>query len=109
MNLLIGLIVFACVMLVIAVIGHGLWIMAASFGNHLLGTSRLPTAHQVARPRRRRACPGCETALLPIDRDCPRCGLVQSSRLAAEVERVRFALREVAALADRDELDAETS
>src|SRR5213079_154380 len=59
--------------------------------------------------RRRRKCPGCESILLPIDRVCPRCELDQDSPLAMDVERVRFALKEVDALTERGELDAETS
>ncbi|HEX4609786.1 MAG TPA: hypothetical protein VH092_16425 [Urbifossiella sp.] len=100
---------FCCGFLVVAgllaVVGHGIWVVAAAALKALFGSPEPP------RPvhHRRRVCPGCECTLLPTDRRCPRCGLDQDDRLAAQLEHVRYGVREVAALAERGELDAETA
>src|SRR5579885_950344 len=88
-TLVVGLVVLVCVLAIITVVGHGIWVMLAS----IFGSGTAPPVRPDAGPRRRRTCPGCGGRLLPIDRDCPRCGLDQDSRLAAQVERVRFAER----------------
>lgn len=87
---------------VVAVVGHATWLLLASVLKALSGNADLLPPPQ----RRRHWCPGCEHELRPDDRSCPTCGLEQGSRLAAQLEHTRFAVREVAGLVDRGELDA---
>ncbi len=102
---------FCCALVValttVAVVGRGIWAVAAAVLGQILGGTEprpRPTQH-----RRRRVCPGCEHALLASDEHCPGCGLVQDDPLALQLEHTRTGLREVAALAERGELDAATA
>jgi hypothetical protein len=101
-----ALLLVAAVVLLIALIGHGIWVVLALLIRGMLGSTK-PLRQS---PRSgRQYCPGCREALLPTDRDCPHCGLDFVSPLAARLDRVRTAQREVLALADRGELDAATA
>lgn len=102
-SLIIGLVVLVCLLAIITVVGHGIWIMFAG----LFGSAPPPETH--AATRRRRICPDCESALLATERDCFRCGLDQDSRLARQLERLRFSAREVQGLAERGELEADAA
>jgi len=85
-----------------ALVGKALWETAAAVLNALTGKASPPPP-----PRHRRQwCPGCEHELRPHDLRCPRCGLEQDSRPAVRLEHLRFAVREVAGLVERGELDA---
>ncbi len=84
---------------VLAVVGHGLWLLFAAvvrafFGD--LGSVR-------------RACVRCGWAVADGERICSRCGLSQESEAATELSELEVVARRVRALAGRDELDAETS
>ncbi|MBN9523052.1 hypothetical protein J0H58_31820 [bacterium] len=95
------------VLAVLAVVGHGIWVVAAAVLSQVFGGTE-PQQRQT-RHRRRRVCPGCEHTLLATDDHCPRCGLAQDDPLALRLEHTRTGLREVAALAERGELDAATA
>jgi hypothetical protein len=106
MPVLFGLMLVVVFVLVTALVGHGIWLVLASLFRGVFGSPEPP-----ARPSRphRQSCPGCRESLLPADRDCPRCGLDLDGRLAARLDRVRTAGREIRALADGGELDAATA
>lgn len=89
----------------VALVGKALWELAAAVFKALSGRTDPPPPP----PRRRHWCPGCEHELLPTDLRCPTCGLEQGSRLATRLEHTRFAVREVAGLVERGELDAATA
>ncbi|MDY3559926.1 hypothetical protein R5W23_001114 [Gemmata sp. JC673] len=91
----------AAVVTVIAVLGHGAWLVAVTVLNALFGTRPRADEH-----RSFRYCPGCRAALSPADRYCPQCDLDFDSRRAADLHRVRVAEREVQALIDSEALDA---
>src|SRR5437870_6947342 len=90
----------------IAVVGHLLWIAAASvlkpIFSHEEGERPRP-----ARPFR--YCPACDADTDPADRDCPRCRLDLDGRLARELHRVRVAEREVRKLTEADQIDRDAA
>src|SRR4051812_41880971 len=93
------------VLAVVVVFGHGVWVLVAAGLKQMTHSSgAAPPGH-----RRRRWCPGCECEVRPGDRECPTCGLDQDSRRAAQLEHARHAVREVAGLVERGELDAEAA
>src|SRR5262249_51229918 len=106
-SLLIRLGGLIALLFLIPLVGRLLWLVGGGIWNGICGPPVAPPPAN--RPRRRRTCPACGYTLLPTDRDCYRCGLEQDSRLAAQVERIRSAEREVNALAERGELDPETA
>jgi hypothetical protein len=105
MSGLVGLFLVGLVVLVVALVGHVIWVAFAAVVRAIFASPE----PQPPEPRRRRHCPGCGEGLLPGDRDCSRCGLDLDSRLADRLDRVRTAEREVRALADRGDLDAATA
>ena len=109
MSFVIGLIACGSVMLVITVVGHGIWLIFAAFKQAIVGPPLLPNDDDAPRRGLSRVCPGCDEQLKPQDRDCPRCGLDRDSRLAADVQRLRDAYREVIALTQEGSLDAEAA
>src|SRR4051812_26206639 len=105
MELLAGLALLAAVLGLLAVVGHGLWLLIAAAIGGLVGSSVPPAPA----PGRRHSCPGCRATLLPIDRTCPGCGLDLDGGLAADLARLRAAGRDVRDLAHRGLLDADTA
>ncbi len=104
MELLIVAVVLAFVVGLVALVGHGLWLLLAGIVELMFGSPAPPPRPD--RPRRfRDTCPGCRGQLLSFHRDCPQCNLPLDSRLAERLDRVRLAEREVLGLADCGEFD----
>jgi hypothetical protein len=105
MDALIVIVIFVLVVGFLAVVGHVIWLVVAAILKAMFGTFARAPQPSGFRQRRRR-CPGCRYRLAAIDCYCPECHLFLDSTLAARLDRVRDAEREVLALADRGDLDA---
>ncbi len=92
----------ACLLVVVVLVGHALWVMAAALFRALAGAAPAP------RPGRR-PCPGCGARLADWQLVCPGCGLALTSAREKELEELTVAARQVHRLRERGELDQETS
>jgi hypothetical protein len=93
---------FALVVLLVTVVGHLLWLFAASILNGLLGTT------PAGRPRPLRPfryCPGCRAETREDKDECPECGLVLDGQRARALHRIRMAEREIRALVGAEQVD----
>jgi hypothetical protein len=91
---------------IVAVVGHGIWVLAASILTAVFGTAPAPAEH----PRRPfRYCPACGSDTDERDERCPQCNLMLDGRLARDLHRINVAEREIRTLADRAAIDAETA
>jgi hypothetical protein len=110
-EVLFGLLCFligtALVLAVVAVIGHGIWVMVAAIFS---GGSRR-RAIDGDRPSRRRAfqpCVGCGEKMSSDDYDCPACGLDPDSDAADELKDLDAAERTIDRLFEEGTLAAES-
>jgi hypothetical protein len=102
MEFLIGLLF---VVVLVTLVGHGLWVMFAALFRALgAGGNDRPQAR--SRPATR--CADCGTRLLEWDRLCPSCGLDPDSSRARQLREVDVAAWQVRDLFERKELDEET-
>lgn len=102
MELLCG---FLIGVVVLAVVGHLLWLFAAAVVNALFGTD-----DRVVRPPRPfRDCPACGTETEPRDRECLACGLELDGRRAHKLYCVRVAEREVRTLLECAQIERDTA
>lgn len=95
---------FCCVLLILAPIGHGVWVLTRTLLEAIFGS-----AHREKPEPRSRSCPGCRDSIRENAEFCPSCGLRLEGQLARHLNRLRQAQREVRAMADREELDRETA
>jgi hypothetical protein len=93
------------VLLVITVVGHGIWVALAAFFRLFSGESR-----SSERPRRRprERCVGCATLLEAWEHVCPSCGLHQEGTRAGRL-RETAAIRHVRELLAEGVIAAETT
>lgn len=103
MDLLLGL---AAVLAVVAVVGHGLWVVAATLLRALFAGPGRPADRP---PRRLQTCPACGANAPPAADICLHCGLDFDTPVARQLGRIRTAQTEVDALAESGDLDAETA
>ncbi|HEY1186973.1 MAG TPA: hypothetical protein VGE74_04915, partial [Gemmata sp.] len=78
-------------LLVVAALGHLLWLLVEGGLRAVFNIERPP--HTAQRPFR--YCPACGAEPDPHDRDCPRCALAFDSPRALSLHRVRVAEREI--------------
>ena len=71
---------------VIAAIGHGLWVLAATLLRELFGTKHEEKQPGHVRPFTR--CPACRADVELRDNECPFCGLLLDTRMASQLARV---------------------
>src|SRR5882762_7136677 len=104
-GLLCFLVGMAIVLIFIAVLGHGLWTMAAT----VFGSSSSSSKHH--KPQQRfHTCVGCgEEFAVDADEGCPACGLDPESKAAAELKDLAAAARTVQRLQEVGSLPPETS
>jgi hypothetical protein len=106
---LLGLLCFVAAMafllVVVAVVGHGIWLMAAAlFGGK---TAAVDLDHSNRR-NPFRVCIGCNEEFERGDARCPSCGLDPDSDAAAELKDLQAAARTVQRLREQGGLPAET-
>jgi hypothetical protein len=95
-----------CVLTLVAIVGHGIWILVAAIFRAMAGSST--STPQSNRPVRNH-CPVCDEFTPEGIRFCPNCGLDLDSRNASRIKRLRTAAIEVNVLAEQKELDRETA
>ena len=96
---------FAVGVLLVTVVGHLIWLIAASIFNGIFGTN----AGEPRPPRPFRYCPGCGADTDERELECRRCGLMLDGRRARDVHRVRTAEREIRALIDAAQIDRDNA
>jgi hypothetical protein len=93
---------FLCVLTLVAIVGHGIWILVAAIFRSISGPSS-PERHY-DRPIRVH-CPACAEIIREEIRYCPHCGLDLDGRNASRIARLRTAATEINVLAEQNELD----
>lgn len=107
MDLCAGLLFLGFILLVVAIVGHGLWLLGAALGRALFGVpERLP--RDAVRPAtfgRRRRCPRCGTMYAAVLEACPSCGLDPAGTEARELRDLEITARQIQALVDSGDLE----
>jgi hypothetical protein len=92
--------IVAVFLILLTIVGHGLWVLAALIGQALFGgphqQSDLP----------RRFCLRCGTAFAGWREECPECGLDPKGKLARELRELEKAARQIQDLVEKGVLDA---
>lgn len=104
MDLCFGLLILLVVLLILAAVGHGLWIGTAALFRALFGSARESESPQ----RRFETCPGCENLHLATAHRCPSCGLQLTGARAAELRDLAATLRQLRRLHRAGRLDEPT-
>lgn len=106
LGLLCFLVSMAFLLAIVAVIGHGIWVAAAS----IFGSAPPPARERPHRAHRRdhRVCFGCGETVAWDDPACPSCGLDPDSRAADELRDLEATARTVQLLRDAGTLPADT-
>jgi hypothetical protein len=91
----------------IALVGHGLWVVAAEVWKALFGPG--PTPPRGHGPRSSPGpCAACGSRLAPGEQVCTACGLIPDSPTAGELRELEITARRLQAFRDREALDAPT-
>src|SRR5262245_38675504 len=93
--LAIGLAVF-----LVAVVGHGIWALAAIILKALFGD------HQTTTASLRRRCLWCGTVFLGRRPECPSCGLDSEGPVARELADLEITVARIQSLVDTGQLDS---
>src|SRR5262245_31269386 len=97
-----------CVLVFVAVVGHGLWLMAAALWRGLFPQAPPPTTRPSPPPvGRRGSCVRCGKPHEVGQRKCSYCGLFLDGELAAELRELELVTRRVQQFRDQQLLDPE--
>ncbi|MFO0878598.1 MAG: hypothetical protein U0840_14755 [Gemmataceae bacterium] len=96
------------VLLVITVVGHGIWLMLAALFRSMAGEEAKP-APPIDRPSRNESdyCPACQTYYRGDERRCISCGLARHGKRARELEEIQLAVQLIRSLIRHKELEDE--
>lgn len=99
-----GWILALAVLILITLVGHVMWLIAAAILRALFGSSSL-----THRFRPFNLCPACRENIQAHDRECSSCGFGLDTRTAIQLARVRVTEAEMRSLTDSGDLDAAIS
>lgn len=99
----------ACGAVIVATVGHLLWLMGAGVLKAIFGPTDVSGAHRAPPLRSFRYCPACGADTAERDEYCPECDLHLDGRLARDLNRLRIAEREIRELSDRAQIDRDTA
>src|SRR5262249_52887096 len=85
-------------LVVVAVVGHGLWLGVAALFNAFNGTDRVEDRPAARREPEAEECAGCGVRLLPREDVCPECGLERGGKQATQLSELDTARRQIVTL-----------
>lgn len=92
-------------LLLVAAVGHGIWVVFAALLREIAGGSKKQRGD---RKSGRQRCPGCGVVYSVQAEVCPSCGLASDSPTACELRELETAVRQIQNLVRDGQLDSST-